>query len=1697
MRGLRIFKVLLGIGLFVGFVFGIGLNVGCALPTREADDVDEATRQKVLEAYGKLPLYFIENTGQLDSQVKYYTKTASQTIYFTDDKIVFDLYRQREEDRRQKTEEEKFEIRDSKFEIERLTFSLKFLRVNKEIEIEARGLQEGRINYLIGNDPDKHRTNIPTYKEVVYKNLYPGIDLRLYGNHQELKYDLIVSQGKDPEGIRFGYEGIDGLSLSGQGELLINTAFGVLKQKRPYIYQEIDGERIEVEGWFKLQGVNPLGFHERLKPELHTYGFEIASYNLNYPLIIDPTLAYSTYLGGEGSEEGRAIAIDSTGAAYITGYTWSSDFPTKNPYQANKNKGGWWWWWDAFVTKLSPEGDSLSYSTYLGGRGWDCGNAIAVDSTGAAYITGYTDSSDFPTQNPYQTYQGKWDAFVTKLSPEGDTLSYSTYLGGGDSDCGNAIAVDSTGAAYITGYTDSTDFPTQNPYQANRQGERDAFVTKLSPEGDSLFYSTYLGGGDWDYGYAIAVDSTGAAYITGYTKSSDFPTQNPYQANHQGGCDAFVTKLSPEGDSLSYSTYLGGGGSDDGRAIAVDSTGAAYITGCTYSSDFPTQNPYQTYQGWWGDAFVVKITPDGLLPDPPTNLIATAISSTQIELVWDDNSDNEDGFKIERMVEGGDWQEITTIGSNPTPTASYSDLELTPNTTYYYQVRAYNAQGNSIYSNEVNASTPFSVVKVTKSLYYDFGLTAKVGGNISALSAEVAGLGVKGAVVYGEVEGGRGLRLTIGDENSSNNLYLTRKAQLGFGIGVDVGKIDAGIVDYALRAGKGKLRKLISIEYLFDNPFEDVEQAQVITAMMLFDLLKLCAPMSPMCGLVLTSLIEKGIGEVGHNYRHSITTEGASVVSGGVAKTTTRLGSNKSMSLSGEASPYLIGGSVGSSVISKDYVVPQEDGVCSELEGKISGSFGMGLPLLAGFEGTLMLGGGVEYGEGAVPLNYYLEGTGQVVAATPFTELTEIGSYKLTIPRPFRDSVIGKDAGGVIDQLFQEGRIILNPIDLANGTVRTKEAIEEVSIEQGGVEVATLKRYREEAIGVGFGFSVDISAALGIGGGISVGASAAGIRGTQWPEDESIWRNGRLVFIKDYVAGEPVYGLNDIMNKVIIKAVKSIPGKIKEKLKEIVEDIVKGAKKTIKITGDIIGNLAERGAQVIVDSSKFGIDVITNIVSYSPGVPPLEIPYINSLSSPLKRETKVFSSLYRSKNVVPLEESAPEGSSVTIISRVHLITVKDKNTGVPIEEFPENGVELEIEFSPSLLPNIGFSETDASKVEIFYYNSDNNSWEEVVSEQRAGEDGDIIVEASILKSGEYALGIFEIPLSILPYAPTNLAATPVSPTQLNLTWQDNSENESGFRIERRMATEENYQEIVTVGANVNSYQDISLTPNTTYYYRVRAYNIRGSSNYSNETSAITPVAANQGGTISLPDGTKIKFPPNVLPADANVTITEADPNSQSIVAANDKTNLDFAVRPLDRVNTYRTFTAVDITTGKPITKLNGNVTITIPYPDSDPSDGIVDGTTIKEGTLRMFCLNEETLEWKLVQGSQPHPNDNNVTGEVDHLFTFALLSLSSPSLEDVINYPNPCYPDKGLAEDRRVKIANIPLDSDPIIHIYNIAGELVRVLDETDEIIEGRGSITAIWDCTNDHGEDVAYGVYIYLLRCNNGIKKGKIVIIR
>ncbi|MBI5430313.1 MAG: SBBP repeat-containing protein [Nitrosomonadales bacterium] len=631
-----------------------------------------------------------------------------------------------------------------------------FRGANRAPILRGVSLQAGKSHYLLGDNAAAWRRDVPRYDRVRYEALYPGVDLVFYGNPRSLEYDFVVAPGADPSAIRLGIAGTEHLALDVEGNLVMTVAGGKVVQQAPLSYQEVDGRRVGIPSRYTLMAKNEVGF-------------ELGSYDTSRPLVIDPVLSYSTFLGGTVDDIARGVATDSSGNSYVTGYTAALDFPatagTLNPAcpTCSTTNG----YYRVFVTKYSPAGTvmystyvgtsntsdkgyaiavdssgnayvtgetyypgsgtafpvvggytvtagggfvfkldatgsallyssiitsgsaavgygiavdgsggayvagmvvpsnasfplwptagtyssfigsaspptyqafvmkvdttttgiaSLVYATRFGGNG--AGNAnnyasgVAVDGSGNAYVTGYTGASNFPAT--VGIYGGGRDVFVSKFDPSGAAMLYSTYLGGSLDDEGNAIAIDASGNAYVTGYTSSTNFPTTaTPFQTAAGGLMDVFVSKLDATGATLLYSTYLGGGSDEIAYGVAVDGSGNAYVGGYTYSTNFPVLNAIQSTRaSANNDAFVAMLNPTASALVYSTYLGGtgntGGGDKAYALAIDSSGNAFIAGQTDSADFPTQTPAQATKGTTFDAFVAKIAPStGTTTNPP------------------------------------------------------------------------------------------------------------------------------------------------------------------------------------------------------------------------------------------------------------------------------------------------------------------------------------------------------------------------------------------------------------------------------------------------------------------------------------------------------------------------------------------------------------------------------------------------------------------------------------------------------------------------------------------------------------------------------------------------------------------------------------------------------------------------------------------------------------------------------------------------------------------------------------------------------------------------------------------------------------------------------------------------------------------------------------------------------------------------
>ncbi len=571
--------------------------------------------------FGRIPLYFTANKGQVNENARFYAKASRYTLWLTREGLVFDsTLRIDDEDESEEggdgpmAEERRWKhgkptFREGKYA--RDVSRLMFLNANKTPEMVPVDEAQLKVNYFIGKDKSKWHCGVPTSKAVLYKRLYKGIDLKVYGKEKQIEYDWIIKPGGSPGDIRFEYRNVKGTRIDEAGNLLIETDFGELMHQKPVSYQVIGEERKDVNAVFKKIGKN-------------TYGFEVGAYDRNRELIIDPVvLVYSTYLGGrDGGEGGSRIAVDDCGNVYVTGTATCTDFPTLNQYQQDQPS------LDALVVRLDTTQSgaaSLIYSTYLGGRNGERGYDIAIDGKGKAYVTGETISPDFPTLNQYQGHQGGMDAFVTILDTNRSGVSsliYSTYFGGGNYDEGDTIALDGNGNVYIAGSTKSTNLSILNQYQTYQGGHNcyDVFVAMLDTTRSGvscLRYSTYLGGGNHDSCSGIAVDGNGYVYVMGNTESRDFPTRKSYQAYHQGvrtrDHDLFVTVLNTTlsgASSLIYSTYLGGENHDIGKDIAIDGKGNVYVVGITKSRYFPTRNQCQTYQGeglYVNDVFVARL----------------------------------------------------------------------------------------------------------------------------------------------------------------------------------------------------------------------------------------------------------------------------------------------------------------------------------------------------------------------------------------------------------------------------------------------------------------------------------------------------------------------------------------------------------------------------------------------------------------------------------------------------------------------------------------------------------------------------------------------------------------------------------------------------------------------------------------------------------------------------------------------------------------------------------------------------------------------------------------------------------------------------------------------------------------------------------------------------------------------------------
>jgi len=561
----------------------VGLTCAGVAAARQNGSPAEA---KLKASYLKSPLAFEANRGQFDADIKFFSRGLGYALALTDTEAIFVL-------------------KNGAAGVGAGAIRMRLGGASPKSRVAGLDQLTGKTNYFTGKDKNHWHSDVPMFAKVAYQDVYPGVNLVYYGNQEQVEYDFVVAPGANPKQIELVFSGTEGLRIDNDGNLLLGVSGGELAQHKPIVYQMVHNRKARVRGKYVLRGGDSVGF-------------KIGRYDETLPLYIDPVLSYATYLGGRYQDYGYSVAVDSSGAIYVTGRTDSNSSPffptTGGAYDTSANGD-----WDAFVTKFNSNG-TLAYSTFLGGGNQDEGWGIAVDNSGNAYIAGFAISSDFPTQSAVQKFSNINDsangnAFVTKLNPAGNALVYSTYLGGEALDRAYAIAIDSGGYAYVTGVANSTGFPVipaMTAYQRTNGGAGDVFVTQLSTGGNALVYSTYLGGSADEIGYAIAVDSSDYAYVTGYTQSSNYPaTMGAFDTSYGGGKDALVTQLNQTGTALVYSTFLGGSGNDEGHGIAADTSGNAYVAGITYSTDFSTGSAYQGSYGGSGDAFITKINPAG------------------------------------------------------------------------------------------------------------------------------------------------------------------------------------------------------------------------------------------------------------------------------------------------------------------------------------------------------------------------------------------------------------------------------------------------------------------------------------------------------------------------------------------------------------------------------------------------------------------------------------------------------------------------------------------------------------------------------------------------------------------------------------------------------------------------------------------------------------------------------------------------------------------------------------------------------------------------------------------------------------------------------------------------------------------------------------------------------------------------------
>lgn len=563
-------------------------------------DTNAATKNKAAIRYAQMPIAFELNRGQSDPQVKALARGAGYGLFLTADESVLVLAHNFDKTTVVRT---------------------KLLGANTSAQVLPVDRLAGTVNSFIGKDRAKWQTDVPTFAKMKYEEIYPGVDLIYYGNQGQLEYDFVLAPGADPRAIRFAITGAK-IQIDSHGDLVMRTKLGEVRHHKPVIYQDIDGVRHAVTGRFVRRAANEVAF-------------ALAPYDREHSLVIDPSLNFSTYLGGGAADEARAVIVDALGDTLIGGFTSSINFPVAqcatppvepcaaNPPPYGAYLGGST---DAFFTVIffqplqpnGPPGSELFLSTYFGGSGADTLNAFTIIQNAfvpTIYAVGTTTSTDIPLTNPLQaTPGGGSDAFVAVLDFP-NVVGFATYLGGSGNESGNAIALDSLGNVIVGGSTTSTNFPTVNAIQPASGGGMDGFVTKINNVFNSYIYSTYLGGAGGD-GVASIADSptTDVAYIVGQTTSGGFAASHQVSGAAGPAYKAFLTALSSDGQTVVLPTQIfGGSGTSYAKAVALDPAGNVWLTGFTTSTNFPTMNPIQAANAGGQDAFLMEVNSSGAL----------------------------------------------------------------------------------------------------------------------------------------------------------------------------------------------------------------------------------------------------------------------------------------------------------------------------------------------------------------------------------------------------------------------------------------------------------------------------------------------------------------------------------------------------------------------------------------------------------------------------------------------------------------------------------------------------------------------------------------------------------------------------------------------------------------------------------------------------------------------------------------------------------------------------------------------------------------------------------------------------------------------------------------------------------------------------------------------------------------------------